>query len=151
VNRQNAASLLQPLTPIDVPNHLALLGNALQTEEKNPRNKISKLMTQRIRSASAIGAMCIDTSMYFFHFSFYLSVSLLGEQFAAFCLFMGTSSKNCGLLGENGNTLKIKTTAKLKDKRTSIATVRGLYRMYATFPIPLGSHYRLPLMWPLIA
>jgi hypothetical protein len=43
------------------------------------------------------------------------------------------------------NTLKLRTTAKLKDKRTSIATVRGLYRMYATFPIPLGSHYRLPL------
>jgi hypothetical protein len=50
-----------------------------------------------------------------------------GEQFAAFCLFIGTSPKNCGLLGGNGNTLKLKTTAKLKDKRASIATVRGLY------------------------
>jgi hypothetical protein len=58
---------------------------------------------------------------------------------------MGTWPKNCGLLGGNGNTLKLKTTAKLKDKRTSIAAVRGLYRMYATFPTPLGSHYRLPL------
>jgi hypothetical protein len=57
-----------------------------------------------------------------------------GEHFAAFCLFMGTSPKNCGLLGGNGNKLKLKTTAKLKDKRTSIATVRGLVRMYATFP-----------------
>jgi hypothetical protein len=85
-------------------------------------------MTQRIRSASPTGARCIDTSMYFFHFSFYISVSVLCEQFAAFCLFMGTPPKNCGLLGENGNTLKIKTTAKLKDKRTSLATVRGLYR-----------------------
>jgi hypothetical protein len=58
---------------------------------------------------------------------------------------MGTSPKNCGLLGGNGNTFKLKTTAKLKDKRTSIATVRGLYRMYATFPTSLGSHYRQPL------
>jgi hypothetical protein len=44
-----------------------------------------------------------------------------GEQYSAFCLFMGTSPKNCGLLGRNGNTLKLKMTAKLKDKRTSIA------------------------------
>jgi hypothetical protein len=65
--------------------------------------------------------------------------------FAAFCLFMEKSPKNCGLLGRNRNTLKLKTTAKLKDKRTSITTVRGLYRMYATFRTPLGSHYRLPL------
>jgi hypothetical protein len=69
-----------------------------------------------------------------------------GEQFSAFCLFMGTSTKNCGLLDRNGNTLKLKMTAKLKDKKTSIATARGLYRMYATFPTPLGSHYRLPLL-----
>jgi hypothetical protein len=68
-----------------------------------------------------------------------------GEQFAAFCLFMGTTPKNYGVLGGFGNTLKLKTTANFKDKRTSIATVRGLYRMYATFPTPLGFHYRLPL------
>jgi hypothetical protein len=76
------------------------------------------------------------------------NIQNVGEQFAAFCLFMGTSPKNskkCGLLGGNENTLKLKTTAKLKlkDKRTSIATVRGLYRMHATFPTPLGSQYRL--------
>jgi hypothetical protein len=59
---------------------------------------------------------------------------------------MGTSPKNCGVLGGNENTLKLKTTAKLKDKRTSIATVRGLYRMYATSPNPLVSHYRLKTM-----
>jgi hypothetical protein len=29
---------------------------------------------------------------------------------------MGTSPKNCGLLGGNGNTFKLKTTAKLKEK-----------------------------------
>jgi hypothetical protein len=36
-------------------------------------------------------------------------------------------SKDCALLGGNGNTLKIKTTAKLSSKQTSIATVRDLY------------------------
>ncbi len=51
-----------------------------------------------------------------------------GEQFAAFCLFIGTSPKNCGLLGGNGNTLKSKTTAKFQDKRTLIASVRCLYQ-----------------------
>jgi hypothetical protein len=47
----------------------------------------------------------------------------VGKKFAEFCLFMGTPPKKCGLLGGNGNTLKLKKTAKLKDIRTSIATV----------------------------
>ncbi len=46
---------------------------------------------------------------------------------AAFCLFMGTSPINIGLLGGNGNTLKSKTTAKLREKRTSIAAVRDIF------------------------
>ncbi len=37
------------------------------------------------------------------------------------------------------------TTAKLTAKITSIATIRYLCRTCATFPTPLGSHYRLPL------
>jgi hypothetical protein len=69
-----------------------------------------------------------------------------GEQFAAFFLFMGTSPKDCALLGGNGNTLKLKTTTKLNSKQTSIATVPDPYRMYATFLAPLGFHYRLPLI-----
>jgi hypothetical protein len=36
---------------------------------------------------------------------------------------MGTSSKNCALLGGNGKTLKLKTTEKLKDKRSLIAMI----------------------------
>jgi hypothetical protein len=64
---------------------------------------------------------------------------------AAFCLFMGTSPINFGLLGGNGNTLKLEMTTKLKDKQTSIATVRDLLRTFATFPAPLFSHCRLPL------
>jgi hypothetical protein len=61
---------------------------------------------------------------------------------------MGTLPKDCVILGGNGNILKIKTTAKLNSKQTSIATVRDIYRMYATFLTPLGSHYRLPLKDP---
>jgi hypothetical protein len=39
----------------------------------------------------------------------------LHEQFAAFCLFMGTLPKKLALLGANGNTctLKLETTPKL--------------------------------------
>jgi hypothetical protein len=59
-----------------------------------------------------------------------------GEQFAAFCLFMGTSPKNCGLLGGKGNTLKLKVTAKLKDKRTSIATVEAFTEAMPPSPTP---------------
>jgi hypothetical protein len=62
-----------------------------------------------------------------------------------FCLFMRTSPINFGLLGGNGNTLKLEMTTKLKDKQTSIATVRDLLRRFATFPAPLFSHCRLIL------
>ncbi len=55
---------------------------------------------------------------------------------------MKTSPKDCALLG--GNSLKLKTTAKINSKQTSIATVPDLYRMYATFLTPLGS-IRIPL------
>ncbi len=50
------------------------------------------------------------------------------------------------LLGGNGNTLKLEMKTKLKDKQTSIATVRDLLRTFATFPAPLLSHCRLPLI-----
>jgi hypothetical protein len=55
---------------------------------------------------------------------------------AAFCLFMGTSPISFGLIGGNGNTLKLEMTTKLKDKQTSIATVRDLLRTFATFSAP---------------
>ncbi len=41
--------------------------------------------------------------------------------------------------------IKIKTTAKLKAKRPSIAMIRYLCQTNATFLTPLGSSYRLPL------
>jgi hypothetical protein len=38
------------------------------------------------------------------------------------------------------------TTAKLKGKQSSIATVRDLLRTFSTFSAPLCSYYRLPLI-----
>jgi hypothetical protein len=64
---------------------------------------------------------------------------------AAFSLFMGTSPINFGLLGGNGNTLKSKTTAKLIEKRTSIAAVRAKLGQIDTFLTHLFSHCRLYL------
>ena len=66
-------------------------------------------------------------------------------QFAAFCLFVRTLPIDFALLGRKRKSIKIKTTAKLKAKRTSIATIWYLCRTYATFPTLLFSHYRLPL------
>ncbi len=53
--------------------------------------------------------------------------------------------KLCFTRPRNGNTLKLKIIAKLKDIQTLIATVRDLLRTFATFPAPILSHYRLPL------
>jgi hypothetical protein len=61
-----------------------------------------------------------------------------GEQFAAFCLFMGTLLKNCALLSGNENTLKLKLTTKLKDKECERLPPSR----------PLLSHYRIPLKRP---
>jgi hypothetical protein len=53
-----------------------------------------------------------------------------------FAIFMGTSPKNCALLGGTRNRLKSKKTAKLKDKQTTIAMhVPTLpITKFATFP-----------------
>jgi hypothetical protein len=70
------------------------------------------------------------------------------KKIAAFCQLMQKSPICIALLGRNGKTLKLKTTSKLKDKRTSIATVQESRPipnlLYAMFPTPLGSHYMLP-------
>jgi hypothetical protein len=53
--------------------------------------------------------------------------------------------KNCALLGGNENAFKIKDDSKIKQQTNLHRHRRDLYRMYATFLTPLGSHYRLPL------
>jgi hypothetical protein len=56
---------------------------------------------------------------------------------AAFCLFVSPSPIGFALLGGTGNRLKSKTTANLKEKKTSIATVRDPLRTFAIFSPPL--------------
>jgi hypothetical protein len=64
---------------------------------------------------------------------------------AAFRLFVRTLSIHFALLGRKRKYIKSKTTAKLKEKRTSIAAVRDILQMFDTFPNPLLSRCRLPL------
>jgi hypothetical protein len=64
---------------------------------------------------------------------------------AAFRLFGRTLPIHFALLGRKRKYLKSKTTAKLIEKITSIATVRDKLEQYDTFPNPLLSRCRLPL------
>ncbi len=80
----------------------------------------------------------ITSSGDFFH-------SLWRQQFAAFCLFVRTLPIDFALLGWKWKNLKSKTTAKLREKRTSIAAVRDILWTFGTFPTPFLSRYRLPL------
>jgi hypothetical protein len=65
---------------------------------------------------------------------------------AAFRLFGRTLPIHFALLGRKRKYLKSKTTAKLIKKRTSIATILDKLGQLDTFPTPLLSRCRLPLM-----
>jgi hypothetical protein len=67
------------------------------------------------------------------------------DLIVAFRLFVRTLPIHFALLGQKQKYIKSKTTAKLKEKRTSIAAVRDILRVFDTFPNPLLSHCRLPL------
>jgi hypothetical protein len=64
---------------------------------------------------------------------------------AAFCLFGRPVPIHFALLGRKWKYIKSKTTAKLTEKRTSLAAVRDILWTFGTFPTHLLSHYRLPL------
>jgi hypothetical protein len=66
-----------------------------------------------------IGARCISISFHYTENKFKSKANNLLRLF----LFMGTLPKDCALLGGKGNILKIKTTAKLNSKQTSITAV----------------------------
>jgi hypothetical protein len=55
--------------------------------------------------------------------------------------FLGDASDDFAIIGGAGNSLKSKTTAKVKNKQSSIATVRDLLRTFAIFPAALLSRY----------
>jgi hypothetical protein len=67
------------------------------------------------------------------------------DLIAVFRLFVRTLPIHFALLGRKRKYIKSKTTAKLKEKRTSIAGVRDILRMFDTFPNPLLSRCRQPL------
>jgi hypothetical protein len=67
------------------------------------------------------------------------------DLMAAFRLFVRTSPIHFALLGRKRKYIKSKTTAKLKEKRTSIAAVRDILRTFDTFSYPLFSRCRIPL------
>jgi hypothetical protein len=108
-------SLLQRALPIDAPNHPALLGDALR-----PQKKSAKLNLEIIAAANSDRVAYWPCNLSPLHSK---QIQNGGEQFAAFFLFMGTSPIDSALLGGNGNTLKLKTTAKFYSKQTLIATV----------------------------
>jgi hypothetical protein len=68
------------------------------------------------------------------------------DLMAAFRLFVRTLPIHFALLGRKRKYIKSQTTAQLKEKRTSTAAVRDILRMFDTFPTPLLSRCRLPLM-----
>ncbi len=55
------------------------------------------------------------------------------QVFAALCLFIRTSPIHFALLGRKRKYIKSKTTAKLIEKRTSIAAVRAKLGQFDTF------------------
>ena len=140
MNRQNAAArriffflfcnVHCLLTHRIILRHQAMRG---EQRKKNPRNKIWKLQTLQIWTPLPIGAGCIIASIYcrstsipilsssadFFH-------SLWRQQFAAFCLFVRTLPIDFALLGRKRKYIKSKMTAKLREKRASIATIRDI-------------------------
>ncbi len=68
------------------------------------------------------------------------------QVFAAFCPFVRTSPNHFALLGRKRKYIKSKTTAKLIEKRTSIAAVPDKLGQIDTFLTPLLSGCRLPLI-----
>ena len=64
---------------------------------------------------------------------------------AAFPLFGRPLPIHFALLGRKQKYIKSKTTAKLREKPTSIAVVRAKLGQFDTFQTPLLSHCRLPL------
>jgi hypothetical protein len=67
------------------------------------------------------------------------------DLIVAFRLFCRTSPIHFALLGRKRKYVKLKTTAKLIEKRTLIAAVRAKLGQIGTFLTPVLSHCGLPL------
>jgi hypothetical protein len=102
-------------------------------QKKNLRDKIWNLLTQQIRTAFLLALLSLSITKK-------KKIKTEANNSLRFPIRLKIV---LGSNGNYGNTLKLKTTAKLNSKQTSIATVQDLYQMYATLLTPLGSHYRL--------
>jgi hypothetical protein len=116
--------------PVDATNHPASLGDARRPEKKNLRIKFENCIRSKFGPHYLLAQGCIvesinwrSASMPFLSSSADLFHSPWRQQFAAFCLFVMTLPIGFALLGRKRKYIKIKTTAKLKAKRTSIATI----------------------------
>ncbi len=87
------------------------------------------LLAQDASLRQYIGAAQVNSSADFFH-------SLWRQQFAAFCLFVRTLPIDFALLGRKRKYIKSRTTAKLREKRTSIAAVKTYCERLAPFRPP---------------
>ncbi len=117
--------------------------------KKSPRNTNWKLKTLQYCCALPNGVRGIVVSIYWHS----TGIPILNSSadfltlFAAFFLFVGTLPIVFALLGRKRKCIKTKTTEKLTEKRTSIASVRDILWTFGTFPTPLLSRHRLPLKW----
>jgi hypothetical protein len=113
----------------------------MRGEQKKKSAKLNLKIIDAANSDSVllIGARSISVSLLYTENEFKSEANNL----LRFSYSWGHHPKVFALLGGQESTLKLKTTAKLRSKQTSIPTVRDLYRMYAPFLTPLGSHYRV--------
>jgi hypothetical protein len=137
MNKQNAAtrriffsSLLYRAVPIDATNHPASLGDARRSEKKIREIKFENYRRCKFGPQYLLAQGCIvasinwrSASIPILNSSADLFHSPWRQQFAAFCLFVRTLPIDFALLRRKRKYIKIKTTAKLKAKRTSIATI----------------------------
>jgi hypothetical protein len=116
--------------PIDATNHPASLGDARRPEKKIREIKFENYRRCKFGPHYLLAQGCIvasinwrSASMPILSSSADLFHSLWRQKFAAFCLFVRTLPIAFALMGRKRKYIKIKTTAKLKAKRTSIATI----------------------------
>ncbi len=111
------------------------------------RKKIREIKFENYRR-SKFGPCCLLAQGAYLYISLhYTENKFKSEALIICCIFPihGDIAKDCALLGGNGNTWKIKTTAKLNSKKPPSPRSVTYTECMPPFLTPLGSHYRLPL------
>ena len=92
-----------------------------------------------VRSAIIMGAGCISTPLVLAYYKEDDRVLCASPIFMLIAYYLGFTNRKRKYFEE-------KTTATLKSKQTSIATVQNHLRTLASFPTPLIFHWSLPLI-----